>query len=100
MATLAGNSPYHDNDPPIFQFNGPDHLKQMRCALAQPFLWVNYQGERFFNESQGSSFTTSTNVLTANRGVMFSIFDESMKQKMINEGPVTPFNAIVVVGQK
>jgi fumarate reductase flavoprotein subunit len=100
MATLAGNSPYLDNDPPIFQFNGPDHLKQMRCALAQPFLWVNYQGERFFNESQGSSFTDVYNVLTANRGVMFSIFDESMKQKMISEGPVTPFNAIVVVGQK
>jgi fumarate reductase flavoprotein subunit len=100
MSTLAGNSPYLDNDPPIFQFNGPDHLKQMRCALAQPFLWVNYQGERFFNESNGSSFTDVYNVLTANRGRMFSVFDEKMKQRMINEGPYIPFNAIVVVGQK
>jgi fumarate reductase flavoprotein subunit len=100
MATLAGNSPYLDNDPPIFQFNGADHLKQMRCALAQPFLWVNYQGDRFFNESQGSSFTDVYNVLTANRGRMFSVFDEKMKQRMINEGPYIPFNAIVVVGQK
>ncbi len=100
MATIAGNSPYLDNDPPIFQFNGADHLKQMRCALAQPFLWVNYQGDRFFNESIGSSFTDVYNVLTANRGRMFSIFDEKMKQRMINEGPYIPFNAIVVVGQK
>ncbi|MDQ2084623.1 FAD-dependent oxidoreductase [Xanthobacteraceae bacterium Astr-EGSB] len=100
MATIAGNSPYLDNDPPIFQFNGADHLKQMRCALAQPFLWVNFQGERFFNESHGSSFTDVYNALTANRGRMFSIFDEKMKQRMINEGPYIPFNAIVVVGQK
>lgn len=100
MGTLAGNSPYLDDEPPIYQFNGPDHLKQMRTALSQPFLWVNSAGKRFYNESAGSSFTDVYNALTANGGRMFSIFDESMKNRMIKEGPYTPFNAIVVVGQK
>lgn len=100
MATLAGNSPYLDDDPPIYQFNGPDHLKQMRTALSQPFLWINKAGNRFYNESLGSSFTDVYNAMTANGGLMYSIFDESMKERMVKEGPYTPFNAIVVVGHK
>lgn len=100
MGALAGNSPYLDQEPPIYQFNGPDHLKQMRCALSQPFLWVNKAGKRFYNESAGSSFTDTYNAMTANGGLMYSIFDEKMKDRLVNEGPYTPFNAIVVVGQK
>ena len=99
MQTIAGNSPYVDQDPPIRQFNGADYQKQARTALSQPFLWVNRHGERFFNESNGSSFTDVYNAMTMNGGVMYSIFDDNMRQKMIAEGPVTPFNAIVVPGQ-
>ena len=100
MGTLAGNSPYLDNEPAIRQFSGPDHMKQMRCALSQPFLWVNRQGERFYNESFGSVFSDVYNAMTSNGGLMWSIFDESMKEYMENNGPLTPFNAIVVPGQK
>lgn len=100
MATLAGNSPYLDDDPPIYQFNGPDHLKQMRTALSQPFLWINKSGNRFYNESLGSAFTDVYNAMTSNGGLMYSIFDDKMKNRMVSEGPYTPFNAIVVVGQK
>jgi len=99
MQAIAGNSPYVDQDPPIQQFNGADYQKQARTALSQPFLWVNRHGERFFNESAGSSFTDVYNAMTMNGGVMYSIFDESKRKKMIAEGPVTPFNAIVVPGQ-
>lgn len=99
MQTLAGNSPYVDQDPPIRQFNGADYQKQARTALSQPFLWVNRHGERFYNESSGSSFTDVYNAMTMNGGVMYSIFDDAMRKKMIAEGPVTPFNAIVVPGQ-
>ena len=98
MQTIAGNSPYVNQDPPIRQFNGADYQKQARAALSQPFLWVNKHGERFYNESQGSSFTNVYNAMTMNGGIMYSIFDDNMRQKMINEGPVTPFNAIVVPG--
>jgi fumarate reductase flavoprotein subunit len=98
MQTIAGNSPYVDQDPPIRQFNGADYQKQARTALSQPFLWVNKHGERFYNESAGSSFTDVYNAMTMNGGMMYSIFDDKMRQKMIAEGPVTPFNAIVVPG--
>jgi fumarate reductase flavoprotein subunit len=100
MGTLAGNSPYLDNEPAIRQFSGPDHMKQMRCALSQPFLWVNRKGERFYNESFGSVFSDVYNAMTSNGGLMWSIFDDRMKRAMEDNGPLTPFNAIVVPGQK
>jgi fumarate reductase flavoprotein subunit len=98
MQTIAGNSPYVDQWPPIRQFNGADYQKQARTSLSQPFLWVNRRGERFFNESNGSSFTDVYNAMTMNGGVMYSIWDDKMRKKMVSEGPVTPFNAIVVPG--
>jgi fumarate reductase flavoprotein subunit len=100
MQTLAGNSPYLDNEPPIRQFRGPDHMRQARCALSQPFLWVNRHGNRFYNESLGSVFSDVYNAMTANGGLMWSIFDDKMRQYMVENGPLTPFNAIVVPGQK
>ncbi len=100
MGTLAGNSPYLDNEPAIRQFRGPAYLKQTRCALSQPFLWVNKNGDRFYNESFGSVFSDVYNAMTSNGGLLWSIFDESMKQSMIENGPITPFNAIVVPGDK
>ena len=100
MGTLAGNSPYLDNEPAIRQFRGPDYLKQTRCALSQPFLWVNRQGDRFYNESFGSVFSDVYNAMTSNGGAMWSIFDENMKNFMVKNGPLTPFNAIVVPGDK
>ncbi len=98
MQTIAGNSPYVNQDPPIRQFNGADYQKQARTSLSQPFLWVNKQGERFYNESAGSNFSDVYNAMTMNGGIMYSIFDDNMRKKMIKEGPVTPFNAIVVPG--
>jgi fumarate reductase flavoprotein subunit len=100
MGTLAGNSPYLDNEPAIRQFSGPDYMKQMRCALSQPFLWVNKHGDRFYNESYGSVFSDVYNAMTSNGGLMWSIFDGNMKNYMVENGPLTPFNAIVVPGQK
>ncbi len=100
MSAIAGNSPYLDHEPAIRQFRGPDCLKQARCALIQPFLWVNKQGERFYNESSGSIFSDVYNAMTSNGGLMWSIFDEKMKRSMIKNGPLIPFNAIVVPGDK
>jgi fumarate reductase flavoprotein subunit len=100
MGTLAGNSPYLDYEPAIRQFRGPDHLKQMRCALSQPFLWVNKNGDRFYNESLGSVFSDVYNAMTSNGGLMWSIFDDHMRNYMVENGPLTPFNDIVVPGQK
>ncbi len=100
MGTLAGNSPYLDNEPAIRQFSGPDYMKQARCALSQPFLWVNRHGDRFYNESFGSVFSDVYNAMTSNGGLMWSVFDDNMRRSMVENGPLTPFNAIVVPGQK
>lgn len=100
MRTIAGNAPYLDHEPAIRQFRGPAYLQQMRCALSQPFLWVNRFGDRFYNESLGSVFSDVYNAMTANGGLMWSIFDDRMRTSMIEKGPLTPFNAIVVPGQK
>ena len=100
MQTIAGNSPYLDHEPAITQFRGPDHMKQARCALSQPFLWVNRHGDRFYNESLGSVFSDVYNAMTSNGGLMWSIFDDRMRGRLVEQGPLTPFNAIVVPGQK
>ena len=100
MGTIAGNSPYLDNEPAIRQFRGPDYMKQMRCALSQPFLWVNKHGDRFYNESFGSVFSDVYNAMTSNGGLMWSIFDSNMQKYLVENGPLIPFNAIVVPGQK
>lgn len=99
MDTIAGNSPYLEYEPVIFQFNGPQWLKESRAALSQPFLWVNKFGQRFYNEGNGRYWNDNHNAMTANGGVMFSIFDEKMKDKLIKEGPLTDFNQIVIRGE-
>lgn len=99
MDTIAGNSPYLEYEPVIFQFNGPQWLKESRAALSQPFLWVNKFGQRFYNEGNGRYWNDNHNAMTANGGVMFSIFDENMKNKLIKDGPLTDFNQIVIRGE-
>ena len=96
MHAVAGNAPYLPDNPPINQFSGPDELKQGRCALAQPWLWVDHTGRRFFNESRGSVFVDVYNAMTSAGGVSYTIFDQKMMDRMINKGAVLPFNAIVL----
>lgn len=98
MQTVAGNAPYLPDNPPIRQFSGPDYLKQGRCALAQPWLWVNHEGKRFFNESRGSVFVDVYNAMTTAGGVMYTIFDQKKMDTMVNKGALLPFNAIVLAG--
>ena len=98
MHAVAGNAPYLPDNPPINQFSGPDELKQGRCALAQPWLWVDHTGRRFFNESRGSVFVDVYNAMTSAGGVSYTIFDQEKMDRMINQGAVLPFNAIVLAG--
>lgn len=90
MHAVAGNAPYLPDVPPINQFSGPDELKQGRCALAQPWLWVNHEGKRFFNESRGAVFVDVYNAMTSAGGVLYTIFDQSMIDDLINKGAVLP----------
>lgn len=100
MNTIVGNSPYVDYEPAIFQINGPRWLQEVRAAVSQPFLWVNKYGERFFNEGRSRKWNDVHNAMTVNGGVLYSIFDENMKKKMEEEGPLINFNQIVIKGEK
>ncbi|MCD8338584.1 MAG: FAD-dependent oxidoreductase [Burkholderiales bacterium] len=98
MHAIAGNAPYLPDIPPINQFVGPDELKQGRTALAQPWLWVDQHGKRFFNESRGSVFVDVYNAMTSAGGVMYNILDQKKFDRLVNEGAILPFNAIVLAG--
>lgn len=98
MHTVAGNAPYLPDNPPIKQFGEVPELTQGRCALAQPWLWVDHTGHRFFNESRGSVFVDVYNAMTSAGGVSYTIFDQEKMDRLINQGAVLPFNAIVLAG--
>lgn len=100
MQNVVGNAPYLPHEPLINQFNGDTYLKHGRCALVQPWLWVNREGERFYNESRGSLFTDVYAAMTNAGGVMYTILDQNKYDRLVNEGALIPFNAIVPIGTK
>lgn len=57
------------------------------ASAIQPLLWVNQCGERFCDESLGFYFPIAANALSKQKdGVMYTVFDESTKKRMIEEG--------------
>ena len=68
---------------------GPEHpmKNQIELIAVQPDLWVNQRGERFCDE--GIAFY-DTSVGNANarykEGYTYSIFDESIKQRLLEKG--------------
>ncbi|HEY78995.1 MAG TPA: FAD-dependent oxidoreductase [Dehalococcoidia bacterium] len=56
-------------------------------AVVQPDLWVNQQGERFCNEGIAFYDTSVGNVNARHKeGYTYSIFDESIKQRLLEGG--------------
>ena len=92
--TYSKNAPFRADV--VGSYLRPDELKQGRCALAQPWLWVDHTGRRFFNESRGSVFVDVYNAMTTAGGVSYTIFDQEKMDRMIQKGAVLPFNAIVL----
>jgi len=57
------------------------------AASVQPLLWVNQEGERFCDESIAYYFPIAANALAKqSNGMMYSIFDDTMKKKLIEKG--------------
>jgi fumarate reductase flavoprotein subunit len=57
------------------------------AAAIQPLLWVNQNGNRFCNESTAFQFPLMANALANQKeGILFTIFDEVTKEKLIEEG--------------
>ncbi|MGE4268179.1 MAG: FAD-dependent oxidoreductase [Deferribacterales bacterium] len=59
---------------------------QLTAVLRQPYLWVNENGKRFFDESQSNNWSFSNNAVELNGGMYFGVFDENIKKYMIEEG--------------
>jgi fumarate reductase flavoprotein subunit len=56
-------------------------------AVVQPDLWVNQQGERFCDEGIAFYDTSVGNVNARHKeGYTYSIFDESIKQRLLEKG--------------
>lgn len=80
---------------------GESPVSQLWAAGAQPYLWVNLEGERFCDESVIYRFPYSGNALVSQRdGVLFAIFDEDTKNLMIEEGICYGLGEFVPVGTK
>jgi fumarate reductase flavoprotein subunit len=57
------------------------------AAAVQPLLWINKLGERFCDESIAFVFPIAANALAKQKdGVMYSVFDENTKRKLMEEG--------------
>jgi fumarate reductase flavoprotein subunit len=68
---------------------GPEFeiMNMIEMAAAQPNLWVDQHGERFCDESIGFSDTSMGNANARYKeGYTFSIFDDSIKQHLIENG--------------
>jgi fumarate reductase flavoprotein subunit len=66
---------------------GFEIMNMIEMAAAQPDLWVSSHGERFCDESIGFSDTSMGNANARYKeGYTFSIFDDSIKQRLIEKG--------------
>ena len=64
---------------------GLEPKNPVEMAATQPDLWVNPYGERFCDESI-SFYDTSSGNANANYGYTFSIFDDSIIQRLLENG--------------
>jgi fumarate reductase flavoprotein subunit len=61
---------------------------QIEIIALQPDLWVDFQGERFCDESIGFYDTLVGNASARYKeGYTYSLFDDTIKQRLIEKGP-------------
>lgn len=71
------------------------------AAAFQPSLWVNKQGVRFCDETVGFQFPFAGNALAQQKdGAMYAIFDEDIKQGLIEQGVDVSLGVFVPVSTK
>ncbi len=75
-----------------------DHL--LTAILKQPHLWVNTNGERFFNEAT-FSFTLIGNAMSKQPGqILFNIFDEDTRNYLSEHGTDIGLGVYAPAGRK
>lgn len=80
---------------------GEKPVSHLWAAAMQPLLWLNKTGERFCDESLGFYFSVAANALAKQEdGLMYTVFDENTKRKLIEEGIDTSLGIYVPVTTK
>ena len=80
---------------------GPEFpfMSVVETAAIQPILWVNPRGERFCDEGIATDDTFTGNVNTRFKdGYSFCLFDDSIKQKFMEEGVYRGMGTAVLPG--
>lgn len=71
------------------------------AVTAQPYLWVNQDGERFCDEAVVYRFTVAGNILlTQKNKVAYAIFDDATKKYLIENGTDNGSGKIIPVTTK
>ncbi|MHB2041012.1 FAD-dependent oxidoreductase [Aerococcus mictus] len=80
---------------------GQSSTSLLNAAARQPHLWINQRGDRFCNEEIVSLWPFAGNAL-ANQpdGVMYSVFDQATKEKLVEEGIKIGVGVLVPTGTK
>jgi len=73
---------------------------QLTSILRQPYLWVDKHAKRFFDESQSNNWSFTDNALTLNGGMYYSVFDEDIKDYMMNVGIDVSHSDWARIGEK
>jgi fumarate reductase flavoprotein subunit len=89
----------------LVQFSGhtiPGASFNLTAASDEPnMIWVNKKGERFIDESAGFNRFESVNaVLRQPDKVSYTLFDESIKENIMNHGVIKGLGRYVVSGKK
>lgn len=80
---------------------GEEKTSHLWSAALQPLLWINKSGQRFCDESITFYLSTAANSLSKQPdGIMYTIFDEITKNKMIEQGISAALSAYVPVTTK
>lgn len=74
--------------------------QKFTAVLKQPFLWINLDGERFFDESCLEFAYIGNAILRQREQTIFAIFDENMKKHMMEKGIEIPVGIYKPTGTK
>ena len=70
------------------------------AITCQPFLWLNLDGERFTDESNGQFAYIGNALFRQKDQEMFTIFDENMKRHVMEKGIIKPLGSFHPPGTK
>ncbi len=103
MGTHLAIGAWLSGKDPNTQLSQPEHTtvySQLASLLRQPYMWVANDGKRFIDESQAPLWMNTDPAVERVGGSYFAVFDDTLKDYMINEGIDVSHSDWVRVGHK